>query len=97
VRETITKTPVQGIVGALQAMKTRPDSTDLLKGITVPTLVVIGQEDAIITPAETKAMAAAIPLAAMTTIAQAGHMAPLEAPTAVSRVFAEFLEAVRES
>jgi 3-oxoadipate enol-lactonase len=97
VRETITKTPVQGIVGALQAMKARPDSTDLLKGITVPTLVVIGQEDALITSAEAKAMAAAIPLAAMTTIAQAGHMAPLEAPTAVSRVFAEFLEAVRES
>jgi pimeloyl-ACP methyl ester carboxylesterase len=41
-------------------------------------------------------MANAIPDAAITTIAGAGHVSPLEAPTAVSRVMAEFLEAVRE-
>ena len=96
VREMITKTPVAGIIGALEAMKNRPDSTDLLPKIEVPTLVVIGQEDALVTPAQARAMTSAIPSAAMTTIAGAGHIAPLEAPTAVSRVFAEFLEAVRE-
>ena len=94
VREMIAKTPVTGIVGALEAMKTRADSTDLLAGITVPTLVVVGQEDALVAPAQAKLMAAAIPSAAVTTIAGAGHVPPLEAPTAVSRVFAEFLEAV---
>ncbi|MFI5206552.1 MAG: alpha/beta fold hydrolase [Gemmatimonadales bacterium] len=96
VREMITRTPVAGIVGALEAMKTRADSSDLLRGITVPTLVVVGQEDAMGTPAQARAMASAIPSATMTTIEGAGHVPPLEAPTAVSRVFSEFLEAVRD-
>jgi pimeloyl-ACP methyl ester carboxylesterase len=96
VREMITKTPVAGIVGALEAMKTRADSTDLLGGISVPTLVVVGQEDVIAAPAVARAMASAIPSATLTTIEGAGHVPPLEAPTAVSRVFSEFLEAVRD-
>lgn len=96
VREVITRTPVAGIVGALEAMKTRADSSGLLRGITVPTLVVVGREDALGSPAQSKAMASTIPSAAMTTIEGAGHVPPLEAPTAVSRVFGEFLEAVRE-
>jgi 3-oxoadipate enol-lactonase len=95
VRDMITHTPVAGIVGALMAMKERPDSTELLKTIDIRTLVVVGQEDAITPPAVARSMADAIPSAAMTTIAGAGHTAPLEAPTAVSRVIAEFLEAVR--
>jgi len=96
VREMITKTPVAGIVGALEAMKTRADSTDLLRTITVPTLVVVGREDGMIPPAQARAMASAIPAATLTTIEGAGHVPPLEAPTAVSRVFSEFLEAVRD-
>jgi YbgC/YbaW family acyl-CoA thioester hydrolase len=92
----ITRAPVAGIVGALEALRDRSDSTPLLPTITVPTLVVVGQEDEITPPASARAMANAIPDAAMTTIAGAGHVSPLEAPTAVSRVMAEFLEAVRE-
>jgi pimeloyl-ACP methyl ester carboxylesterase len=95
VRDVITNTPVPGIVGALQAMKERPDSTPLLGSIDVRTLVVVGQDDAITPPAVARSLTAAIPEAAMTTIAGAGHIAPLEAPTAVSRVIAEFLEALR--
>ncbi len=97
VREMIVRTPVAGIVGALTAMKERPDSTPLLKSIDVRTLVVVGQDDAVAPPAVARAMTDAIPAAAMTTIAGAGHIAPLEAPTAVSRVIAEFLEVVRET
>ncbi len=96
VTETVLKAPVAGIVGALEAMRDRPDSTPLLATITVPTLIVVGQEDELTPPANARAMLDAIPSAALTTIAGAGHAAPLEAPTAVSRVFAEFLEAVRE-
>lgn len=92
----IVRTPVPGIVGALQAMKERPDSTPLLGTIDVRTLVVVGQEDALTPPAVSRAMTDRIPAAAMTTIAGAGHIAPLEAPTAVTRVIAEFLEVLRE-
>lgn len=95
VREMIVRAPVAGIVGALRAMRDRSDSTPILAGIDVPTLVVVGEEDDLTPPALSKAMTAAIPSAAMAVIPGAGHLAPLEAPTAVSRVFAEFLEAER--
>ena len=97
VREMMTRAPVSGVVGALRAMKERPDSTPLLPSIDVPTLVVVGQEDEMTPPAIAKAMTDAIPSAAMTVIAGAGHLSPLEAPTAVSRVLAEFLEHVRDT
>jgi pimeloyl-ACP methyl ester carboxylesterase len=94
-KEIIGRASVPGIVGALRAMRDRPDSTPLLASIDVPTLVVVGQEDELTPPALAKAMTSAIPSAAMTVIPGSGHVTPLEAPTAVSRVFAEFLEAVR--
>jgi pimeloyl-ACP methyl ester carboxylesterase len=75
-------------------MRDRVDATALLPTIDVPTLIVVGEEDELTPPAHSRAMTAAIPSAAMTTIAAAGHLAPLEAPSAVSRVMAEFLEAV---
>lgn len=94
VREMITRASVPGIAGALAAMRDRPDSTDLLATIDVPTLVVAGSEDELIPPSVAKEMTAAIPSAAVTVISGAGHIPSLEAPTAVSRVIAEFLEAV---
>lgn len=97
VRDMMARTSPAGIVGALTAMRDRPDSTGLLASIDVPTLVVVGQEDELTPPAAARAMTEAIPSAAMTVIPAAGHITPLEAATSVSRVFAEFLEAVRES
>jgi len=91
-RDMIGRCPVPGIVGALGAMRDRPDSTPLLPGIDVPTLVVVGAEDELTPPAMSRTMASAIPAATLTTIPGAGHLAPLEAPTAVTRVIAEFLE-----
>jgi YbgC/YbaW family acyl-CoA thioester hydrolase len=95
VREMITGASAHGVAGALRAMSDRPDSTSLLSSIDVPTLVVVGDEDELTPPGAAKAMGAAIPEAHVTVIPGAGHLSPLEAPTAVSRVFAEFLEAVR--
>lgn len=97
VREMMSRAPASGVVGALEAMKERPDSTPLLPSIGVPTLVVVGEEDEMTPPAVAKAMTDAIPSAAMTVIAGAGHLSPIEAPTAVSRVLAEFLEHVRHT
>lgn len=94
VRDMMNKASPEGIAGALRAMRDREDSTALLGTIDVPTLVVVGSEDELTPPAVAKAMTAAIPGATMTTIPTAGHITPLESATAVSRVFAEFLESV---
>jgi 3-oxoadipate enol-lactonase len=75
----------------VEAMMTRPDSTPLLATITVPTLVVVGEED-VVTPAkEARAMAEAIPGSHLQVIAQAGHLANMERPAAFNHVLTEFL------
>jgi 3-oxoadipate enol-lactonase len=94
VHAMVARAPVPGLVGALGAMRDRPDSTPQLAAIDVPTLVIVGEEDELTPPALARTLAAGIPGGAVTTIAGAGHLAPLEAPTAVSRVIAEFLEAI---
>lgn len=71
-------TPEEGLIGSLHAMATRPDSTDTLKMIDVPALVLAGKEDQII-PAERAAqMAALLPDEEWVMVEGAGHMPMLE-------------------
>ena len=74
----------------LAAMRDRPDSTGLLPEISIPTLVVVGERDVLTPPADSEAMAAAIPGARLVTIPGAGHLTPMERPKAVSQALAEF-------
>ncbi len=82
---------VEGIVGALGAMSQRPDSTGLLAGINVPTLVVCGDEDAITPIKGMRAMADAIAPARFEAITGAGHLSSVERPAAFNHVVSEFL------
>lgn len=80
VRRLILVNSTEGIVTALGAMKTRPDSTPLLEAITCPTLVITGEEDVIIPPAEAEAMQRAIPGSSLVMLPKVGHLSNLEAP-----------------
>jgi pimeloyl-ACP methyl ester carboxylesterase len=91
VHRMISSQPVEGVVGALQAMMERPDSTPTLATIDVPTLVVHGDEDAIIPMAEAKSMQAAIRGSTLEVITGAGHLSNLERPAAFNHVVSEFL------
>jgi pimeloyl-ACP methyl ester carboxylesterase len=93
-RSRIERTPENGVVGALEAMKTRPDSSALLSAIRVPTLVLVGAEDVITPPPLAEAMAASIPGAALTIVPGAGHLPPLERPEQVTEALATFLRRV---
>ncbi len=95
VREMIERTPVPGLVGALRALRDRPDSTSMLGAIGVPSLVVAGQDDKIAPADGLRAMAEAIPSARFAVIPAAGHLAPLEQPLATSRALADFLDGLR--
>lgn len=90
VRETMERASVAGIVGTLEAMLGRDDSTTLLPTIDVPTLVVCGDEDAITQPKEMRDMAAAIPGARFEVVPGAGHLPPLERPAAFNALLAEW-------
>jgi 3-oxoadipate enol-lactonase len=83
-----------GWVGALEAMKQRRDQTDLLLSISVPTLVVVGESDALAPVDVAEAMAKAIPGARLEVVPDAGHVANLENPEVFNRVFSEFLTAL---
>jgi 3-oxoadipate enol-lactonase len=82
---------VDGIVGALEAMATRPDSTDLLPAIDVPTMVVCGEEDAITPLKGMRAMADRIGPSRFESIAGAGHLSSMERPAAFNHVVSEFI------
>jgi 3-oxoadipate enol-lactonase len=86
------RTPLAGVVHAAAAMRDRPDSTTTLETITVPTLIVVGEDDVLTPPGDSHAMAALIPRARVVTIADAGHLTVLEQPIAVNAAIAEFLD-----
>jgi pimeloyl-ACP methyl ester carboxylesterase len=81
-------------IGALEAMKSRRDQTDLLPSISVPTLVVVGDSDALIPLEVAEATAKAIPHARLEVIPNAGHVSNLEDPDAFNRIFAEFMSSL---
>jgi pimeloyl-ACP methyl ester carboxylesterase len=82
---------VDGIVGALEAMLERPDSAPLLPTISVPTLVVVGDEDVVTPLQEARAMHAAIAGSRLELLAGAGHLSNIERPAAFNAVVSEFL------
>jgi 3-oxoadipate enol-lactonase len=97
VHRMIAQSRVEGIVGGLQAMMARPDSTVTLATITVPTLIVVGEEDVLTPPGEARAMHAAIAGSRLEIIADAGHLSSLERPAAFNHVLTEFLSALSYS
>jgi pimeloyl-ACP methyl ester carboxylesterase len=83
--------PPAGFVGALDAMKRRPDSTDHLTAITVPTLIVVGEADALAPADVARGMHAAIGGSQLAVIPDAGHLPNLERPEAFNRTLSDFL------
>lgn len=85
---------VAGVVGGLEAMRDRPDAQSTLSSITVPTVIVVGDEDVITPLREAESMLALLPAAArgrVERIPEAGHASCFERPSAVTHVLADFL------
>ncbi len=62
-----------------------------LEEITAPTLVVVGDEDALTPPATSRDLLSRIPGATMAVIDRAGHLSNIEQPEAFNRVVLDFL------
>lgn len=95
VQQMVLTTPVPGIVGALSAMRDRPDSTGLLPLLEdLPALVIVGEQDRITPPDAARRMAELLPMGKLEVIGGAGHLPPLERPDDVTRALAGFLASV---
>jgi YbgC/YbaW family acyl-CoA thioester hydrolase len=92
VERIILGTPVPGIVGALSAMRDRPDSSALLASLDdLPALIIVGEHDRITPLASAHRMAAELAGARLEVIHDAGHLTPVEQPEAVTDVMKDFL------
>lgn len=78
------------VAADLAAMRDRPDSRDALVDITIPTLVVVGDADALTPPADSHAMVDAIAGSRLVTVPAAGHLTPMERPGAVAAALGDF-------
>jgi pimeloyl-ACP methyl ester carboxylesterase len=84
--------PPKTIEHALAAMRDRPDRSGELAQIKVPTLVIVGESDAITPPAVAESMVSKLPGAQLVVIKGAGHMSPMEQPEQVNRAIKSFLD-----
>lgn len=84
------------VVAALRALRDRPDARPALAAIAVPTLVVVGEDDALTPPSASRAIAAAMrsELAEVVVIPRAGHLSNLEQPEAFQRAIADFVSSL---
>lgn len=91
VRAIMDSVPTQGLVGALEAMKGRPDASDELAGIDLPTVVIVGTQDALSPPDVAAAMVDRLPEGRLVEIAGAGHLSNIEQPAAFDDALQAFL------
>lgn len=82
-----------GVTRALQGVIDRKPIYDELGRISVPTLVMVGDEDVATVPAKAERMRDAIPGARLMVIPGAGHTASVEQPDFVNAALDEFLAA----
>jgi 3-oxoadipate enol-lactonase len=67
------------------------DTRKLLSRITVPTLVIVGEEDVITPPSESEIISDGIPNSTLVVFKNAGHFSMLEKPVEFNRILSAFL------
>jgi 3-oxoadipate enol-lactonase len=91
------ETRAASLVAGIEALRDRRDRSGELAAIACPVLVVCGDGDQVTPAAEMQQVAAAIAGARFASVAEAGHIAHVEAPGAFARALAPFLSDVSDS
>lgn len=94
VRSIIESTQPKGAAAASRGMALRPESRNILARFAGPTLILVGEADAITPREKADQMAEVISNASVLEIPKAGHLSNLENPTAFNRALDAFLETV---
>jgi len=85
---------VPSMLLGLGALVRRDSVVEDLRSITVPSLVIVGDEDISLPPHLSREIADAQPNATLVVIPEAGHLSALEQPEAVTEAMMRFLETV---
>ncbi|HKG46959.1 MAG TPA: alpha/beta fold hydrolase [Pyrinomonadaceae bacterium] len=91
VRDMMLKTKPEGAAAALRGMAEREDQTGLLPKISVPTLILVGAEDAITPVADSEKMHHAIKGSSLVVLDHAGHVSNMERTQEFNQAFLRFL------
>ncbi|MDC0770472.1 alpha/beta fold hydrolase [Streptomyces sp. HD] len=94
VHRMMTATPPEGAAAALRGRAERPDYRTLLTRVTVPALVVVGEDDAYTPVSDAQAMHTALPNSTLRVIEGAAHMPNLERPGEFNEALREFLAGI---
>lgn len=96
VRRMMAGAPPEGAAAALRGRAERPDYRDLLPRITVPTLVVVGEDDEFTPVRDAEAIHEAVPDSVLCVVRGAAHLPNLERPLAFDEALAGLLERVEK-
>ena len=94
VRDMMLKTKPQGAASALLGMAEREDQSEFISTIDVPTMIVVGREDAITPLADSETMHSKIPHSHLVVLDNAGHVSNLEQTEHFNYALMKFLERV---
>ena len=88
---------IGGTAGAAQAraLGSRSDRTDRLGELKMPTLLIWGADDPLVSPGVGEAMSACIENASWQVLPECGHLPTLEQPQKTATLFTAFVEQVR--
>ena len=92
VRAMMLQTKPEGAAAALGGMAIREDQTERLAQINVPTLILVGREDAITPVADSEKMHEAIGGSRLFVIENAGHVSNIEQPEQFNKALIDFLQ-----
>lgn len=92
VLEMLRDTGADAYIRQQRAIMGRADSRSLLPGIEIPTLILVGEGDAITPPEIAREMADMIEWASLSVVPGAGHLSSLEQPERVSHAMRLWLE-----
>jgi pimeloyl-ACP methyl ester carboxylesterase len=91
-KERFASMDVPSVTRAVSVLVQRPSIVDKLAGVSVPSLVIVGEEDVSLPPPISREIANVLPYASLVVILKAGHLSALEKPDEVTEAMLQFLD-----
>jgi len=85
------ETSVNGVVGALQGIRDRPDSSPFLPQIKCPALIIHGADDQLISYHKAVLMKKQLPDSRLVILPEAGHLPNLEQPERFNQAVRDYI------